>query len=333
LDELTPQSAVPYLTGRGLLDPGNRADVDLLGGGVSCVVIAVVSESGARFVVKQARAQLRVAEQWLASPDRAETEADALQVAATIVPGAVPAVRDVDPAAHTLVLEYAPVGWASWKDLLLRGDVDSQVARWLGDTLARIHSHTAADPTIPERFDHADAFEQLRVGPYYRRTAEQLPELADAIGERIERLEDRRSCLVHGDFSPKNVLVGGGGRWVIDFEVAHFGSPVFDVGFMVNHLLLKAIHRPQLGVEYGRCVSAFWEAYAAAVTPRLMQPADEILKEVGCLMLSRVEGKSPAEYLDDGQRDTARALGRRLLLDPPSELGPVLSEVAQERVG
>src|SRR4029079_14535096 len=184
----------------GLLDRGDRADVRLLGGGVSCVVIAVATESGARFVVKQARAQLRVAEPWLASPARAETEADALGVAATIVRSAVPAVCDVDAAAHTLVLEYAPIGWVSCKDLLLRGDVDPEVARWLGDTLARIHSQTAADPTIPARFDHADAFEQLRIGPYSRRTAEQLPDMADAINLRIERLADRRSCLVHGDF-------------------------------------------------------------------------------------------------------------------------------------
>ena len=49
----------------------------------------------------------------------------------------------------------------------------------------------------------------------------------------------------------------------------------------------------------------------------------EVLGHVGCLMVARVDGKSPAEYLSPDERDVARAVGSRLLLAPPDSLEAV----------
>ena len=139
----------------------------------------------------------------------------------------------------------------------------------------------------------AESFEAQRVDPYLRMIQRRHPELADRIGAYVERLLGTTECVVHGDYSPKNVLVGDDGLWVIDWEVVHRGDPTFDLAFMLNHLLLKSIHRPQGREGYEACGRAFLEAYGRDVD------MPYVLGLVGCLMLARVDGKSPAEYLTE----------------------------------
>ena len=55
----------------------------------------------------------------------------------------------------------------------------------------------------------------------------------------------RSDALVHGDFSPKNVLVYNRQLILLDHEVLHFGDPAFDIGFSLTHFLSKALHLPQ----------------------------------------------------------------------------------------
>lgn len=317
---LTARTVIAYLAGRGLLRPDERAEVCELGGGVSNVVLGV--DTGARrLVVKQARARLVVEDEWLAKRERAVTEAAALDLAGTLVSDSAPALLDVDPAACVLVVAWAPPAWSDWKTRLLRGEVDVGVAVRLGEILAVWHAATAQDPDTARAFDDAEAFEQLRVDPYHRTVMRRRPDLAAAVGAYVERMGGGRRCVVHGDYSPKNVLVGPSGRlWVIDFEVAHFGDPAFDVAFMLNHLLLKAVHRPQDRSAYRSCALAFWGAYAPSLPPDLRPDARYVLGHAGCLMVARVDGKSPAEYLSDQGRQQARRLGAWLLLDPPADL-------------
>jgi 5-methylthioribose kinase len=161
------------------------------------------------------------------------------------------------------------------------------------------------------------------------------PDLAAAIERRIERMQVCRACLVHGDFSPKNVLVpastasvpadGDRPLWVVDAEVAHFGDPAFDTGFMLNHLMLKAIHRPDRRDAYRACALAFWTSYEESGARRAEEP--DTLGHLACLMLSRVHGKSRAEYLDEAGRAAAGRLGQDLLFHTPSTL-----EAAWERL-
>ena len=246
---LTRETVVPYLVERGLIAQGRTTRVGELGGGVSCVVLDV-TQGAQRIVVKQALERLRVADEWLAPTSRAVTEADALRLGAELTPGAVPRVLDSDPDNSVLAIERAPQDWRDWKQALLEGDADTDVAAWLGFVCATWHSGTLDDRAVEAAFAHSEAFESLRIDPYYRTVSVRHPELRPAITAAIGRLEGGRCCLVHGDFSPKNVLVGTGGRWVIDFEVAHYGNPVFDVAFMLNHLFLKAIHRPTATAGY-----------------------------------------------------------------------------------
>jgi 5-methylthioribose kinase len=279
-----------------------------LSGGVSCAVFAIRGE-GRRVVLKQALPRFRVAQEWLVSPERAVTEAQALGLMARLAPASVPPLLDVDSEICALVVEEAPEGWRSWKSLLLEGDADPTVAARLGELLAVLHGGTT-DAEIGS----AESFEAQRIDPYLRTSQQRHPELAPAIGGYIERLLAMRQCVVHGDYSPKNILAGDAGVWVIDWEVAHRGDPAFDVAFMLNHLLLKTIRRRDARVGYEACGEAFVDAYGRDLdTPY-------VLGLVGCLMLARVDGKSPAEYLTDNGRECARAAGISMLTDPPDAM-------------
>src|SRR5918996_6574254 len=316
---LSAETVHDYLVSRGLLDRAEPSSIAELGGGVSNVVLSVVTPSR-ELVVKQALPRLRVLEEWLAKRERALTEAAALRLAGSLTPGLVPAVVDADADACALTIAHAPQSWRPWKDLLLAGTADPAVAERLGSTLSTWHDGTFGSPRLRAQFDDHEAFDQLRIDPYYRTIEHRHREVAEMIGRFVDRMASRRRCLVHGDFSPKNVLVGLDAMWIIDWEVAHYGDPSFDVAFMLNHLFLKALHRPRSRLRYEQCSLAFFRAYEAGVSDGLRDEAEYVLGHVGCLMLARVDGKSPAEYLSELERDRARRLGISLIVEPPQNV-------------
>jgi 5-methylthioribose kinase len=277
-----------------------------LPGGVSSSVF-LTERDGARVVVKQALERFKVADEWLVSRDRILAEAEALALMSRLAPGSVPRVLDLDAESFTLVMEAAPESWRPWKALLLDGEADPAVATRLGELLTVVH---AADGDIGS----AESFEAQRVDPYLRTIQRRHPGIAGRIGAYVERLLATRRALVHGDYSPKNVLVGDNGLWVIDWEVVHRGDPAFDLAFLLNHLALKAIHRPAARDGYEACSQAFLDAYGEVDDLRY------VFGLVGCLMLARVDGKSPAEYLSETEREQARAHGIALLSDPPGSV-------------
>lgn len=317
LDEAT---VVPYLAGRGLVDGDARAET--LAGGVSNIVLAV-SDGAQQLVVKQSLPRLNVADEWTAPTSRVITEVNALDLAGRITPGLVPAVIDRDPQAHTVVIERAPAGWADWKSHLMAGRVDVRIAATLGRTLAEWHSATAQDLSgLEDAFGDAEPFIQLRVDPYHRTLARRAPEVATQVLHVADRMLARRLCLVHGDYSPKNVLVSSGEDkrvrvWVIDFEVAHLGDPAFDLGFMLTHLTMKSIHRPDHAASYDHAATEFVAAYTTRVTFDLQPDWQYVLEQVAALLLARVHGKSPAEYLTETQREQVWRLGVDVINDPP----------------
>lgn len=327
-DLLDAGTVVPYLAERGLLRDPDRATAVALAGGISNVVLAVGDGTDEGVVVKQSLARLRVEDDWRAPRERVLTEADALELAGKLTPGVVPRVLDRDAARNVIVLERAPDGWTDWKSDLLSGRVHPEVARRLGQVLAAWHGETSTGG-LPERFTDALPFEQLRVSPYYRTVAERLPDLAAPVAAYIDAMAGRRRCLVHGDFSPKNVLVdaagAGAGLWVLDFEVAHLGDPAFDLAFLLSHLTMKAVHVPEAAAAFDECAHRFAAAYEDGVTPLLRPDWSYVLGHVGCLLVARVDGKSPAEYLTEPERRSVRDLGRRLLADPPHDVAGLVA--------
>lgn len=315
-DILDENNVAAYLTSRAM-PPARGAIARHLGGGVSNVVLAV-GEGPGSVVVKQALARLRVADAWWAPRERALVEADALDLVHRLTPHAVPAVLDRDLGRLALVVERAPADWQDWKTLLLSGQADEEVASRLGSLLSTWHNATLHGSKLTPRFYETEPFEALRVEPYYRTVARRLPHTSGRILQYADEMRARRLCLVHGDFSPKNVLVSRASQpWVIDFEVAHFGDPAFDLAFLLCHLMLKSVHRPELADAYDRCAAAFTLAYANGAQAELSPSWEYVLGHVGCLLLARVDGKSPVEYLAQDGQSWARRFGELLISQPP----------------
>ncbi|MGX5771802.1 phosphotransferase family protein [Microbacterium trichothecenolyticum] len=322
LDERT---VIPYLAGRGVID-AKRATARILGGGVSNVVLAV-TDGSRRLVLKQARAKLAVAEAWFAPRERVLREAEGLRVLSGIDQDAAPALIDLDRDALTMTIEQAPEEWTDWKSRLMAGEVDPAVAARLGEALSRMHRATQDGSGLSaELVEDVETFDVLRIEPYHRTTARRNPDLATAIDEVIARMRDTRQCLVHGDFSPKNVLVGDGGAWIIDFEVAHLGDPSFDIAFLETHLLLKGLHAPQRRDALAATSRAFLDAYARDAP---ISDAGHLSRQIGCLLLARVDGKSPAEYLRAPEQRRAHELGRTLLVEAPDAPGAAWTLIEQ----
>jgi len=317
---LDTRSVVGYLVRRGLLPAGlapSDVKVEALGGGVSCIVL-LVEAGDDRLVVKQPRRRLLVEDEWFAKPERALAEAAGLRLTHRITAEDVPVVLDVDPESCTLTMEAAPASWRPWKELLLKGLVDSSVGWHLGALLGAWQEAISPQCGEFEALEDLETFELLRIDPYHRNVATRHPELAEPIAAAIAALVDDRGrrCFVHGDFSPKNVLVGEERLWVIDFEVAHLGNPVFDLAFLTTHLMLKSLHRDASADSYRECAIKFLEGYEGASRTALMPAAANFGLQVGCLLVARVDGKSPAEYLTAPEREQAWRIGTRLLRDP-----------------
>jgi hypothetical protein len=261
-----------------------------------------------------------VAEEWLADPARLETEGRALRLAGRLAPGSAPEVYDLSDGY--LVIERAPESWVPWKQPLLEGTVDAEVAERLGTVLGTYQRSTAGRDDLLRDFGDLTAFGQLRVDPFHRTVAGRHPDLADVIGRTVDVMAASRVCLVHGDYTPKNVLVDpdGPGLWVIDWEVAHLGDPTFDPAWTIGHLLLKSVHRPEAAPAYAAAGRAFLSGHAEALDGAVAIDPAQLVRQTGCLLLARVDGKSPADYLTAAQRPRVRDLARRLLTAPPATI-------------
>ncbi|QFG22416.1 aminoglycoside phosphotransferase family protein [Actinomadura sp. WMMB 499] len=303
-------AVLDHLTARGMIPDPARTKAVPLTGGVSNDVFAV-SGPGIDVVVKRALPVLRVAREWQADVARIGIEARALRLAHAETPEAVPAV--VDFAGGYLVIERAPRSWTNWRDDLLSGVVDTAVARALGHALGVWQTRTAGQKTRLAGFEDRTVFAQLRTDPFHREVAATHRDLAPIVEETVDAMYAARDCLVHGDLSPKNVLASGGRMWVLDWEVAHLGDAAFDPAFLLSHLLLKSVHAPRWAGLYQESAAAFFQSYTRQLRDSLALDGRHLARQIGCLLIARVDGKSPAPYLTEAGRLRARELGRALL--------------------
>jgi aminoglycoside phosphotransferase (APT) family kinase protein len=299
---------ISYLHQTGRIAREETPACRTLAGGVSNRTVLVRRASGEGWVLKQALAKLRVKVDWFSDPTRVHREALGLKHLAELAPpGTITPLVFEDEANHLLAMRAVPQPHENWKTMLLRGDVRTEHVEQFAALLGAIHRRAAeAAGALPQVFDDRSFFESLRLEPYYAYAAEQVPEAAEFFRELIANTRARRLTLVHGDYSPKNVLVHDGRLVLLDHEVIHWGDPAFDVGFALTHLLSKSHHlRDPRFVE---AATTFVDVYAATLGPTYWDAnlqAMSVRHTVGC-MLARVAGRSPLEYLTESQRRRQR---------------------------
>lgn len=334
---LNTRTVLPYLRRRGLLRDGEPAEVVPLGGGVSNVVLRIRTRR-VDWVLKQALPRLRVRDVWKADVTRARREVACAALLNRLL-RPKPCVETVfeDRSRNLFVIEHAPPGAEVWKARLLRGDIDLRVASRAGRLLGLMHGRTAGNAGTRRAFRSQRAFYQLRVDAYYLTTARRHPELAREIWAQAGAMGRIRACLTHGDYSPKNLLVKDGRHprvFLLDHEVCHIGDPSFDLGFCLNHLFLKSFYRPRWRARYMAAARAFWRAYRRAAPRRIHPEPGHLVRQLGCLMLARIDGKSPAEYIAGrALKNRVRVFAGRLIRGgiPTLERAMESSEVGDAR--
>lgn len=301
-----------YLVDRGHARPGEALTITNLTGGVSNRTVLVSRAGGADMVIKQALAKLRVKVDWFSDPARVHREAEGLRALETLVPaGAVPTFAFEDHEHHLFAMEAVPQPLENYKSILLRGEVDLALVEQFARLLAMIHAGSAGrSDEMKQRFGDRSFFESLRLEPYFGFAAEQTPAAAPFLHTLMAATRQRAICLVHGDYSPKNILVRPDASPVnlvlLDHEVIHFGDPSFDVGFAMTHLLSKAHHLRAHRTMFSEAARRFWQVYFDACSGLVGDlEAHCVHQTLGCL-LARVRGRSPLEYLDVDERDRQR---------------------------
>jgi 5-methylthioribose kinase len=345
--ELTAENVAEYLKSSGRVSADEAIVTRELAGGVSNMVLLVERrDGGERFVVKQARLRLRVADEWLCPVERIWREVEVLALCEKLVvvrnaERGVRSERQIEAITPLLLWEdrenfayamtAAPTEHRTWKQLLLAGELDSgkAIAVACGELLAAVHAGSWQDEQVAAQLDDRDYFERLRIEPYYRSIAKRHGDLAEPIERLIESVASHRRCLVHGDFSPKNLLVWPGHVMLIDFEVGHYGDPAFDLGFFLTHLLLKSVWAGERGGEYQQIAGLFWQTYRSEMLHSVAKEEVAALEQrillnlAGC-MLARVDGKSPVDYLTGEQQAVVRDLARKWLRKPLESLAEVV---------
>ncbi len=316
----------------GLLAGVEDAEFEALTGGVSFDIWKVRAD-GRCFCVKRALAKLKVEADWFAPVERNRYEVAWYRIANDLVPGSAPRIIAHDDAAMLCAMEYLdPAEHKLWKAELREGRADPEVAAQVGSRLGRIHAGAAGDESIAAQFPGAEIFQQIRLEPYLEATAVRHPDLEAQLFALSRRTAATRLTMIHGDVSPKNILLGPDGPVLLDAECACIGDPAFDLAFCLNHFLLKCLWTPAAADGFLDCFRAMTASYSSEVTweapDGLEARATSLLPG---LFLARVDGKSPVEYItEESEKDKVRRCARPLLLKPPSKLESIAESWREE---
>ncbi len=305
-------------------------------------------------MLKQPLAKFQSEAEWLVDIDRAKVERNALELCGNLLPpGSVPEVLWFDEANYVLALSCAPLDAVLWKKQLLTGYVSADAAQLAGTLLAILHSATRNEAEVAARYRDPKFFIQQRTDPYLAHLKNRYPDLAPTLDRVIRELLSAEACLIHGDFSPKNIVLVprtpddapapvlprkgrlhpdnplAKGRapkpkkfdlarlLLLDFEVCFYGHPGFDIATLINHLLLKSFHHGARGGGNWRptmiAIDAFWQTYLHTADQGLAALVERSAGHMlGALLLARIDGKSPVEYItDEAAKERVRSTARR----------------------
>lgn len=315
----------------GLCRAAEIESVEPLSGGVSSE-IAVLRAAGRKFCVKFALEKLRVEQDWRAPPERNAAEYAWLSHASGIAPESVPELYGRSASLNGFAMEYLDPGEAvQWKGEILSGSFKTEDAAAVASLIGRLHAASCRAGIASPEFANSRTFREIRVAPYLLATASRHPQVASILEATARDLMRERPVLIHGDVSPKNILLRGGEPVLLDAECATMGDPAFDVAFLLNHLAIKALHLPELESALVAGSIAAWRQYKWLVDWESARDLEcRACRLLPALMLARMDGKSPVEYLSAAEQDRARSIAIRCISNPPGSISEFLSGLRTE---
>lgn len=315
-----------------LIDEGETPDLTPLDGGISSLIVRATTKRG-EICIKRALPQLKVAVEWKVPIERNAAEVGWMRIAERAAPGSVPNILGEDAEGQAFAMAWLdPTRYPVWKSQLLAGNADVGTALAVAESLSRVHNACAHKSDVARRFANDAIFHAIRLDPYFGAAARAHPPLAAPLHAIIQRTASSKLTLVHGDVSPKNILVGPSGPLLLDAECAWFGDPAFDLAFCLTHLCLKCVWRPATTRDYLGCFDAF--ASTSLELCAWESPTD--LEERTCgllagMLLARIDGKSPVEYIGESRhKDNVRLFAGHFLQNPTRNLQTMRNAWARE---
>ena len=332
MNDKLPSEIIDSLTTMGFINNGDVIDSRPLTGGVASDIwrIDIYSADGSdcavenkrhqTLCIKRALSQLKVEQTWEVSTDRNAYEVRWFQtVAEYFSHDVVPHILAHDKKRGVFAMDFLPPEkYPVWKNQLRDGVVDPLTAQQVASNLGKIHQRTALlsqRPELMQLFDSMHLFYQIRIEPYFLATAKNHPDLKNHIEKLANGLAKTQKALVHGDISPKNILIGENGPVFLDAECAVYGDPAFDIAFLLNHLLLKSVWRPLLLDQLLYSFTVAYESYLSNVNwENALEFEKRACAFLGVFLLARIDGKSPVEYItEEKDKEFVRYIGRTII--------------------
>lgn len=306
-----------YLLEKNVINKELDYKIDYCKGGVSCVA-ALVEYDDVTLLVKQGREKLAVKEDWRSDPKRMAVEAKANGFYHECIPSAAYEVLSYDPENCIMVRHAAPADCRMWKEDLLDGIFDFEIAKKTMEALAIVHNKSFNNEEVKKEYSDYSVFYELRISPYFEFLATKHPELADVINKIIPEIYDKHEVLVHADYSPKNILVNKDRSiCILDYEIAHYGNPAFDIAFFTNHIVLKSAHMRKYNGALLNMLEVMVDTYFNIIDFKDRSELEaQCIPLLGVLMMARIDGKSPVEYIkSDITKDLVRDMATHLIRD------------------
>lgn len=309
-----PEVLKAYLVDGGYISSTTHLELNLLTGGVSNKTVLVRFSDGESWVIKQALEKLLVEQDWFCDPARLKVEYLAMKWLNGILPeGYVPKPVFFDEKENLMGMEAVRQPHFNLKSKLMEGEVKLAHFETLGYVLGTVHQKSQTDEKAKTWFSDRTFYEILRIEPYYRFSAARSSDFQPFFEALIQDTYATTKTIVHGDFSPKNILIYKDQLVLLDHEVMHFGDPAFDVGFMLTHLISKAHHFERYRQQFLKAALLFWHTYTSHFSDISESDENRMVRHtIGC-MIARVLGRSPLEYLTKNEKENQLEMARGLI--------------------
>ena len=283
--------------------------------GVSSDIWHVKTAKEKEFCIKRALAKLTVKEDWYAPVNRSNFEAIYFKYCKKIAPDNFPKVLGHDNKKFILAIEwYNPKQFEVWKKKLFNKNIELKDAENVSNLLLEKHKNFFNKKIYKIKFSNDNTFHSIRIEPYILFTSKKYPQFNKQFSKVAKSLLKNKKTLIHGDFSPKNILINANKPVILDAETACWGDPVFDLAFCNNHLLLKSLLQNGLGNKFLHLSFNFISNYIKKITWEEKKDfTDRLFDIIPLLLLARVDGKSPVEYFNLKQKNRTRALAKEIL--------------------
>jgi len=298
----------------GLLDFDEKFKSIKITDGVSSDIWYVKSKLR-EFCVKRALAKLTVKEDWFAPVNRSNFEAEYFKTCKNINKLAFPKILGHDKKKYILAMNwYNKDQYKLWKSSLLKKYIETKDGKRVAEILVKKHAHFFNKKAIKDKFSNDKTFHAIRIEPYILFTSNSYPQYKKLFDKNIDNLSKNKKTLIHGDFSPKNILIGKDSPVILDAETACWGDPVFDLAFCNNHIILKSILNFEIKDKYISLSKCFLDTYISFLN---WENKDEFIERflslVPIFILARLDGKSPVEYFQKGHIERSRGLAKKLI--------------------